>query len=129
MTIKQILHKANLIIINIGEEELVKMAMTNDLTKEELEKFLNSYEMLIQEIKKVSEAKIVLIGFYENKYLNKSNVIILNSEISNMALKYNLIFINVIDLMLNKEYFANEDSFYYNYLGHKELAEVIIHSI
>lgn len=129
LTIKQILHKASLIIINIGEEELVKMAMTNDLTKEELEKFLNSYEMLIQEIKKVSEAKIVLIGFYENKYLNKSNVIILNSEISNMALKYNLIFINVIDLMLNKEYFANEDSFYYNYLGHKELAEVIIHSI
>ena len=129
LTIKQDIHKANLVIINMGEEELVKMSMTNDLTKEEIEEFLEYYQTLIQEIKKISEAKIVVIGFYENKYLSKSNAIILNSEVSNMALKYDLTFINIIDLMLNKKFFASENSFYYNYLGHKELAEVIIHSI
>ena len=32
------------------------------------------------------------------------------------------------DLMLNKDYYANQDSFYFNYKGHKEIARMIINS-
>jgi len=80
-------------------------------------------------LKDITEAKIVLVGFYENKYLDKGKVIILNSELSNIAIKYQAIFINISDLMLNKEFYVNDNSFYFNYKGHKEIAEMIIHSI
>ncbi len=129
LTIQQIMHQADLIIISIGEEELVKMAITNDLSKEVINDFVKEYDDLLYFIKDVSEAKIVIIGFYENKYLSKSNTIILNSELANAALKYDSIFINVNDLLMNQEYFANKDSFYFNYKGHEAIFEMIIHSI
>lgn len=127
--IKQILHNADLITISIGEEELVKLSITEDLDTDYLKKFINEYDDLMYMLKSITEAKIVLIGFYENNYLDKSKVIILNSELSNIAIKYEAIFINISDLMLNKDYYVDNKSFYFNYKGHKEIAEMIIHSI
>jgi len=127
--IKQMLHKADLITIGIGEEELVKLSMTNDLDIKYLQKIIAEYDDLMYILKDITEAKIVLIGFYENKYLDKSDVIILNSELSNLAIKYNAIFINISDLMLNKQYYFDSESYYFNYKGHKAIAEMIIHSL
>ena len=129
LTIQQLIHKADLIILNIGEEELVKAAITNDLTKESLDEFIKEYDDLLYFIKDISEAKVVIVGFYGNKYLKESNTIILNSEIANAALKYDSIFINISDLMKTKEYFVNKDTYYFNYKGHKAIAEMIIHSL
>lgn len=127
--IKQILYKADLITICIGEEELTKLSITQDLDIDYLKVFIEEYDDLMYMLKEITEAKIVLIGFYENNYLDKSNVIILNSELSNIAIKYKAIFINISDVMLNKEYFLDNKSYYFNYKGHKAIAEMIIHSI
>ena len=127
--IKQIFHKANIITIAIGEEELVKLSITKDLDLKYINEFINNYDKLLSIMKNISDAKIVMVGFYENKYLDKSNVIILNSELANLAKKYNLIFINISDLMLNKDFYVDEDSFYFNYKGHKEIASMIINSL
>jgi len=127
--INQMLHKSDVITLAIGEEELVKLSITNDLDNEVLKKLIVEYDNLLFMLKKITDAKIILIGFYENKYLDKSDVIILNSEISNIAIKYKVTFINISDLMLNKEYFSDNDSYYFNYKGHKAIAEMIVHSI
>lgn len=129
LNMQQIIHKADLITLNIGEEELVKLSITHDLNKEYIDKFINDYDSLMYLLKDISEAKIIIIGFYENNYLDKSNVIILNSELANIAIKYDSIFINISDLMLNKEYYLNNKDYYFNYKGHKSIAEMIIHSI
>ena len=129
LNMQQLIHKANLITISIGEEELTKLAITNDLTKEYLKDYIKEYDHLLYMLKDITEAKIVIIGYYENMYLDKSNVIILNSEISNLAIKYDTTFINISDLMLNKDYYLNDKTFYFNYKGHKEIAEMIIHSL
>ena len=97
--IKQVMHKADIITINIGEEELVKLQITKDLNKEYLQKFISNFDSLLYILKSITEAKIVIVGFYENNYLDKSNVIILNSEISNIAIKYDSSFVNINDLM------------------------------
>lgn len=127
--IKQLLREASFITISIGEEELVKLAITNDLNLKYLKDTINNYDILLKKIKEVSEATIVVIGFYENKYLDKTNVIILNSELTNLAKKYDVIFINISDIMLNKEYFVDSNSYYFNYKGHEEIALMIINSI
>ena len=127
--INQMLHKSDVITLAIGEEELVKLSITNDLDNEVLKKLIVEYDNLLFMLKKITDAKIILIGFYENKYLDKSDVIILNSEISNIAIKYKVTFINISDLMLNKEYYLDNNSYYFNYKGHKAIAQMIIHSI
>ena len=107
LSIQQIIHKADLLTIDIGEEELVKMAMLKDLNKEYIIKFIKEYDDLLYMIRDITESSIVIIGFYENMYLTKSETIILNSELSNLAIKYDAIFINISDLMLSKEYYLN----------------------
>lgn len=127
--IKQLLNKADLITISIGEEELTKLAITNDLEYDYIKTIINKYDNLINIIKEITESKIILIGFYENKYLDKSKIIILNSELSNIAKKYNIIFININDLLVNNDYFVSNNSYYFNYKGHIEIAKLIINSI
>ena len=127
--IKQVLHKANIITICIGEDELTKLEITNDLNEEKIKEYLNNYDKLIKDLKEVTEAKIIVVGLYENINLNKSNVIIINSELSNIAVHNDITFINIADLMMNKDYFFNNKSYYFNYKGHETIAEIIIHSI
>ena len=129
LSIQQIIHKADLLTLNIGEEELVKTAITKDLNKEYIAKFIKDYDNLLYMLRDITEATIVIIGFYENDYLSKTNTIILNSELSNIAIKYDAIFINISDLMLSKDYYLTPKSFYFNYKGHKVIAEMIIHSL
>ena len=127
--INQIIHQSDIITIGIGEEELVKLAITNDLDITYLKQHIQEYDKLLYLLKENTEATIVIVGFYENKYLDKSNIIILNSELANIASKYNAIFINISDLLLNKDYFVDDNSYYFNYKGHEKIAEMIIHSI
>ncbi len=127
--IKQSIHKGNIITLCIGEDELTKLSITKDLTKEYIKEFINNYDILLDKLKKITDGKIVVIGLYENNYLDKGTTIIINAEIANLVKKYDLIFINVTDLLLNEEYFLNKNSYYFNYKGHETIAEIIIHSL
>ncbi len=127
--IKQVIHDASILTIGIGEEELVKLVMTNNFNKDSIEKFLNNYDILLKSISKVTDAKIVLLSFYENYYLTKRDIIILNSNLANLAQKYNCYFININDLLLNKDYFFSSKDYYFNYKAHKEIATMIINTI
>jgi len=127
--IKQIIHKANIITINFGEDEITKLAITNDLTEEKLKEFINNYDKLLGIIKELTESKVVVIGLYENDYLNKTNTIILNSEIANIVNQYEYTFVNISDLLKDKEYYLNKNSYYFSYKAHEIIAEIIIHSL
>lgn len=127
--IDQIIYKSDIITMCFGEDELTKLSMTNDLTEENIKRFLSSYDKTLDKMKKLTQAQIVVIGLYENDFLDKKNVIIINAELANIVNKYNNIFINIADLMLNEEYFLNKNSYYFSYLGHETLSKIIIHSL
>lgn len=127
--IKQSIHKGNIITLCIGEDELTKLSITKDLREEYIKEFLNNYDILLDKLKKITDGKIVVIGLYENNYLDKGTTIIINAEIANLAQKHDLIFINIADLLLNQDYFLNKNSYYFNYKGHEIIAEIIIHSL
>ena len=61
--------------------------------------------------------------------INKSNVIILNSEISNIAIKYNVVFLNINDLLINNDYYLDKKTFYFNYKAHEIISDMIINSL
>ncbi len=129
LEIKQIIYKADILTLSIGEEELVKKSITNDLNKEVITQFLKEYDSLLMLLKDLTDGKIIIVSFYENSYLDKSNVIILNAELANLAKKYDCIFINISDLMLNRDYFVSNKSIYFNYKGHENIMKMIVHSV
>ncbi len=129
LNIKQLIHNADIVTIAIGEEELIKAVMTKDLKEEYLKEFIYKYDKLILSLKEITEAKIFIVGFYENEYLSKRNVIILNANLRNIALKYDLVFIDISDLLINKGYFLNKKDYYFNYKAHEEIAKMIINSL
>ncbi len=129
MHIKQIINKATIITINIGEEELTKKSSTDGLTLEDIDEYISEYHYLLNEIHKNTDAKVIVISFYENEYLGKQDVILLNSKLANIVKKYNYIFINVSDLLKNVDYFLTSSSMYFSYKAHHIIAEMIINSI
>ncbi len=129
MHIQQIINKANLITINFGEEELSKHAMVDKITLEDIERYISEYRYLLNEIKKATESTVVVVGFYENEYLNKQDVILLNSKLANIVEEYDYNFINISDLLKNKDYYLTNSTFYFNYKAHQIIADMIINSI
>ncbi len=129
LKIQQLIHNANIITISIGEEELTKLSLTNDLNDNTIKDFIKNYDYLINKIKELSDAKIFIISFYINNYLSNSNVIILNANLLNIAHKYNASLININDLLINKDYFFNKKDYYFNYKAHQEIADMIINSL
>ena len=126
--IKQLIHKSDIITISFGEEELIKLTITNDFSIEYLNNIINYYDELLKILKDNTDGKIIIIGFYENSYLDKTKVIIMNSELANLAKKYQVIFININDLLITNNYFDN-NCYYFNNLAHQEITKLIINSI
>lgn len=126
--IKQLIHNAHIITIHFGVEELTKLSITDDLDINELSNLIGIYQTVLKNIKHITEAKIYVIGIYENVYLNQSDVIIFNSEVKNICDKLDMIFIDISDLLKNKDYFLNKNSFYFNYSAHEMIAKMLINS-
>ena len=127
--IKQVLYQADIITIGFGEEELVRLSMNNDLNGKILDKIIHEYDNLLFLLNELTDSKIIIISSYENSYLDKSDIIIFNSELSNLAIKHKAIFININDLLTTGEYFFDNKKIYFNYKGHQRIADMIIHSI
>lgn len=127
--IKQLIHNANVITISVGMDEIVKYGITDEVNEEYLHSFIIQYEKLIKQIRKINDNQIIIIGFYDNTYLSKSTIIILNSHLANIADKYNAIFLDINPIIKNENYFLKKESYYFNYLAHEKIAQIIKYSI
>ncbi len=121
--ILHILNKSNIIIINFGMEELSKISIVDDISLNDIRNIIYKYDLLLNKIQEVSDAKIVIISAYNNKYVSKGYIIAFNNELLNLKNKYNFIFINIIDLV------TYNSGMYIDHLIHKKIANMIINSI
>lgn len=129
MRIKQAIDKSHVITISFGEDELTKQAITKDLNDKVIRDFLNNYDILLTEIRKINHNKIFVIGIYENEFLEQSRTIIINAELSNLARKHNCEFVNIESLLTNEDFFLNKKSYYFSYRAHEIISKTIINSL
>ena len=115
--LKEFLHKANLIILSIGENEIKENKSENEIEE--------NIQNLIKEIKKYN-SNICLLGHY---YLNNgSNIRIkkINEIYKNVAKDNNIIFVNIENIPY---YLNNKDKIYPSENGYKEIGKMIIRAI
>lgn len=133
--IKMILRDTDYLTMSIGLNDLLyKLSLTSDFTEENLNIIIKeietSFNSLIEEIRKVYNRPIYVIGYYdidnENKFfksaIRKLNKIYQNNE--------EVIYISTYELSSNRNIFLpNPSSYYPNYKGYQLISMKIIDKI
>ena len=101
VTIQNIINSASIITIMLNPNEIY-----NTKTYNELEIIINNINQILSKIRKISNAKIYFLGFY-NIYDNKekdNKIIYTNSKIENLCKKYKIDYINLYNVLKNRKY-------------------------
>ena len=101
VTIQNIINSASIITIMLNPNEIY-----NTKTYNELEIIINNINQILSKIRKISNAKIYFLGFY-NIYDNKEKdikIIYTNSKIENLCKKYKIDYIDLYNVLKNRKY-------------------------
>lgn len=101
VTIQNIINSASIITIMLNPNEIY-----NAKTYNELEIIINNINQILFKIRKISNAKIYFLGFY-NIYDNKeidNKIIYTNSKIENLCKKYKIDYIDLYNVLKNRKY-------------------------
>lgn len=101
ITIQNIINSASIITIMLNPNEIY-----NTKTYNELEIIINNINQILFKIRKISNAKIYFLGFY-NIYDNKeidNKIIYTNSKIENLCKKYKIEYIDLYNVLKNRKY-------------------------
>lgn len=101
ITIQNIINSASIITIMLNPNEIY-----NAKTYNELEIIISNINQTLSKIRKISNAKIYFLGFY-NIYDNKeidNKIIYTNSKIENLCNKYKIDYIDLYNIFKNRKY-------------------------
>lgn len=101
ITIQNIINSASIITIMLNPNEIYNVKTYN-----ELEIIINNVNQILSKIRKISNAKIYFLGFY-NIYDNKeieNKIIYTNSKIENLCNKYKIDYIDLYNIFKNRKY-------------------------
>jgi len=127
-TIQNILIKSDLVIIEIGIDELY-MALNVSNKYEYLDEMVNDMEKLISLVKKYCKEKIIIVGYYNptRNIENQKYVNYINEKYYDISKKYKINYLN-IDELNNKEYFSS-NNYHINDKGYNWLNSQIMKTI
>jgi lysophospholipase L1-like esterase len=136
-TLKNVLVKADIITISIGENDLL-YRLTLEST-ENLYKYANEIirdiENLLKIIRTYSKEQIFLVGYYQPLFLNDDNEIVelfvyLNDHLDTLSNNYNINYIRLNTLFYgNKTYLPNPLDIHPSKRGYEVIANEIIREI
>jgi lysophospholipase L1-like esterase len=126
-SIQNILIKSDLVIIEIGIDELYMALNVNDKYKY-LDGMIDNMDELVKEVKKYCKEKVLLIGYYNPS--NKDNlkyVNYINERYFDISKKYNISYLDISELN-NPKYFSG-NNYHLNDRGYLWLNSQIIQAI
>ncbi len=115
--IKQAINQADILTIAIGMDELANTKITNQIKNE----YLHDLEELLSIIKVLTQKKVIIISLYTWGPNDLLTIEKLNASIRDLALTNDFLFLDINKLLMNKDYYLSQDSYYINYLGHKAI--------
>ena len=125
--IQNILIKSDLVIIEIGIDELYNSLNVNN-KYEYLDEMTSKMEELISIIRKYCKEKIVLVGYYNIGNLdNLKYVNYVNDKYKDISSKYNIMYID-LDFLNDKKYFSG-NNYHINDIGYIELNNKILSTV
>ena len=125
--IQNILIKSDLVIIEIGIDELYMALNVSDKYKY-LDGMISNMEELISQIKVYCKEKILLVGYYNpSNEFNSKYVNYINNRYKDISEKYNIMYLN-IDELNDRKYFSG-NNYHINDKGYLWLNSQIIKTV
>lgn len=114
-SIQYLLDNADVLTLAIGFDELKSHSkITNQIKKD----FLHDYSILINNIMNISNAKILVIGYYPNYFKDATEI---SKKLQAFVENKNLEFINIEEISKNQNNFYDLRQSNLNINGHKEI--------
>ena len=123
LSITQAISKAKILTVSIGMNEL---SHKMEIETEEIETYLNNIEKILKLLRIYNKKEIFLTSIYETSFLNNTKVTEINNRLKQLCDTYQVHFIDITNILKNKEYIFNNTSFYFNYRGHRYISEEIL---
>lgn len=114
-SIQYLLDKADILTIAIGFDELKSYSKLNNQIKKE---FLIDFASLIGKIMDLTNAEILVIGYYPGYFKDATEI---SNKLQAIVETRNLTFINIEDIINNKDNFYDIKQSNLNINGHKEI--------
>lgn len=111
--------EAEIIIISLGQDELVGNSQINNLNYQRREEFYTSYNSLFNKIRKINKKKVYILGFYGSHINNLDEI---ETNIKKISKRYNINYIKIKDFVNEEDYFDHK-LIHLNYKGHKKIFE------
>ena len=112
--------ESEIIIIALGQDELISKSMINRLKYNDRKEFYKNYEQLLINLRNVSKKDIFIIGLYSDK-INQLNEI--ENNIISISQKYNVNYIKINNVISKNDLFDKNS--HLNYNGHKKIFELL----
>ena len=97
-----------------------------EIETEEVESYLTNMEKILKLLRIYNKKDIFLISLYETTFLNSTKVTEINDGLRKLCDTYQVHYIEITDILSNKEYLFNNKSFYFNYRAHRYISEEIL---
>ena len=123
LSITQAISKAKILTVSIGMNEL---SHKMEIETEEIETYINNIEKIFKLLRIYNKKEIFLTSIYETSFLNNTKVTEINNRLKQLCDTYQVHFIDITNILKNKEYIFNNTSFYFNYRGHRNISEEIL---
>lgn len=123
LSITQAISKAKILTVSIGMNEL---SHKMEIETEEIETYLNNIEKILKLLRIYNKKEIFFTSIYETSFLNNTKVTEINNRLKQLCDTYQVHFIDITNILKNKEYIFNNTSFYFNYRGHRYISEEIL---
>lgn len=131
ISIHQLLKQSDIVIISIGMNDIY--AKLEDDPKNMytyLNEMVNNMELILDEISRYKNAKIIVLGYYN--IFNKKNdlFIYINYKIKRITEKHDYIYIDTNkNLNNNQKYLLKNNQFYLNDHGYQEINKLIVEKL
>lgn len=129
ITIQQAIAKSKLITIGIGIDELANNSLKQNIPTKEIEDYKKDMEKLVHLIRNFNDGKIYLLGLYKAYNMEEEELLDINDFLKNISKKYHLEYIDISEVTKNSDYFLQNESYYMNYKGHKDIATKILQTL
>ena len=123
LSITQAISKAKILTVSIGMNEL---SHKMEIETEEIETYINNIEKIFKLLRIYNKKEVFLTSLYETSFLNNTKVTEINNRLKQLCDTYQVHYIDITDILKNKEYIFNNTSFYFNYRGHRYISEEIL---
>ena len=126
---KQVLNKANLVIINIGMDELENLVFKEKFNNQNINLYLYNFSLFLKKIRMFYHKDIILIGLYPTRELNYDVIYNINNYLRKIVGEIDGRFVDITAISLNSSYYASGKDYHFNNLGHEEIFNLIVKNL